>query len=57
MEVWRKLELTKMELGMLMSMLEEDLGLPKVNTIISNIGFSRKSRGGTLSGSENSTWT
>ena len=42
---------------MLMSMLEEDLGLPKVNTIISNIGFSRKSRGGTLSGSENSTWT
>ena len=50
-----------MELGMLVSMLEEDLGLSKVNTIISNIGFSRKSRGGgrggTLSGSANSTWT
>ena len=43
-EVWRKLELAKMELGMLKTMLEEDLGLPQVNAIISNMGFSRKSR-------------
>ena len=33
-----------MELGMLKSLLEEDLGLPQVNAIISNMGFSRKSR-------------
>ena len=44
-EVWRKLELAKMELEMRQFMLEKDLGLPQVNAIISNMGFSRKSRG------------
>ena len=44
-DVWRMLELAKVEVVMLKSLDKVDQGLPQVNSIISNMGTSRKSKG------------
>jgi hypothetical protein len=45
-DVWRLLELAKVEVAMLKGLDKVDQGLPQIDSIVSNMGTSRKSKGG-----------
>ena len=50
-DIWERMERARVEVGLLVNMAKEGLGVPQVTSIIHKLGGSRKSARGGLGGS------